>query len=126
MRTKRNSQKPCSKNTLSAIGNHAQPQPPNVLEAYKAKRWPEGRIPGGKGYPGEAPMTTLGNALYVIGCVAAVPLLAFAIYSAATLAGYFGGTTAPFETQIFAERMTASAVVSWLGGRLARHILAGT
>ena len=75
---------------------------------------------------GEAPMTTLGNALYVIGCVAAVPFLALAIYSVATLAGYFGGTTAPLETQIFAERMTASAVISWLGGRLARHILAGT
>ena len=71
-------------------------------------------------------MTTLGNALYVIGCVAAVPFLALAIYSVATLAGYFGGTTAPLETQIFAERMTASAVISWLGGRLARHILAGT
>jgi len=58
-------------------------------------------------------MATLGNALYVIGCVAAVPFLVFAIYSAAALAGFFGGTTDPAETKRFAEEMTASAIGSW-------------
>jgi len=71
-------------------------------------------------------MTTHGNALYVIGCIGAVPFLAFAVYSAAALAGYFGGTTDPLETEIFAERMTILAVVTWLAGRVARHFLADT
>ena len=29
----------------------------DAIEAYEAKRWPEGKVPGGKGYP--LPMVTL-------------------------------------------------------------------
>ena len=71
-------------------------------------------------------MAKLGNALYWIGCVAAVPFIAFAMYSGATLAGFFGGTANPLETEIFAERMTALAIACWLVGRIARYLLAGT
>ena len=69
---------------------------------------------------------SLGNALYWLGCVAAVPFAAFAIYAAATLAGFFGGTTNPAEAAAFAEKMIALAVGCWLAGRLARYLLAGT
>src|SRR5262245_16480153 len=62
------------------------------------------------------------KALYVVGSIAAVPFLPFAVYSAAALAGYFGGTPDPPETEIFAERMTNLAVVSWLAGRVARAL----
>jgi hypothetical protein len=63
-----------------------------------------------------------------IGLIAsrAVPCLGFAIYAAASLAGYFGGTANPAETEICAERMTILAIACWLAGRVARYFLAGT
>jgi hypothetical protein len=71
-------------------------------------------------------MATLGNTLYMIGCVASVPFLALAIYSAAALAGFFGATTDPAETEMFAEQMIAAAIASLVAGRMSRHFLAGT
>jgi hypothetical protein len=68
----------------------------------------------------------LGNVLYWLGCLAALAFAVCAIYAAATLAGFFGGSTDPAETEIFAEQMTASALACWLVGRIARYLLAGT
>lgn len=68
----------------------------------------------------------LGNALYWLGCLAAVPFAFCALYAAAVLAGFIDSTANPAETQIFAEQMTALAIVCWLAGRIARYLLAGT
>jgi hypothetical protein len=65
-------------------------------------------------------------ALYWLGRLAAVPFAFCALYAAAVLAGFFDSTANPAETQIFAERMTALAILCWLAGRIARYLLAGT
>lgn len=68
----------------------------------------------------------IGNALYWLGCLAAVLFALLALYALAALAGLFGGTADPVETRFFAEKMTALAIGCWLAGRIVRYLLAGT
>jgi hypothetical protein len=68
----------------------------------------------------------LGNVLYWLGCAASIPFAAYAIWAGLASIGYFGGSTAPGETQAFALMMVVYAAGCWVSGRALRYILAGT
>ena len=65
----------------------------------------------------------IGNALYWLGCLAAILFALVAIYALAAPAGFFGGTTDPTGARLFAEKMTALAIGCWLAGWIARYLL---
>jgi len=69
--------------------------------------------------------TRLGETIYWLGCVAAMPLAFCALHAAAALIGFFGGTIDPAETEIFAESAATLALFR-LAGRIARSVLGGS
>lgn len=68
----------------------------------------------------------LGNVLYWLGCLVAVPFVLWAGGNAAVLAGAFGGSTMPGENAWHIAVSLGAAIGAWLTGRALRYILAGT